>query len=259
MSADLHTLVLSPHLDDGVLSCGGEMNQLAARGERVAMATLCTAEMGTEATPFARKVFRYMDLDWRTGMAARREEDLVACGVLGVEALHFDLGEAINRYVPSGRGARCPYSSGLTLFGPPNAEDEQIVAAQLDEIFASLPSARNWLVPLGIGGHVDHRLVRAAAERQAPDAGVELVYYEDFPYSRKLKNRLRVLGLPWGRKLQPTTVRLAADDLEQKIESIAAYGSQVAPLFGDRRQLADAVHTDARRCGGGERRWVRTR
>lgn len=256
MTSTLHTLVLSPHLDDGILSCGGEMNHLTASGQRVTMATLCAADMATDATPFARKVFHYMGLDWRDGMAARREEDLEACRLLHVEALHFDLGEAINRVVPSAQGSRCPYTSGRTLFGPPQEDDEQIVARRLDEIFTALPSARRWLVPLGIGGHVDHRLVRTAAERHAANAGAKLLYYEDFPYSRKLKNRFRVLGLFPRRTLRPITVSLEPTDLERKIDAIAAYRSQVAPLFGDHRRLTAAVHTDARRCGG-ERRWER--
>lgn len=254
MSLAVHTLVLSPHLDDGALSCGGEMHHLSARGERVVMATLCTADMGGDATSFARKVFGYMGLDWRSGMAARREEDVDACRLLRVEPLHFDLGEAINRYVPSGGESRCPYTSGRTLFGPPDADDERIVAERLDEILAGLPSARRWLVPLGIGGHVDHRLVRAAAERNAT-AEVELLYYEDFPYSRKIRNRLRVLGLLPRRALRPTHVSLQSNDLDRKIDSIAAYRSQIEPLFGGREQLVAAVRADARRCGGGERRW----
>ena len=251
----IHTIVLSPHLDDGVLSCGGETARLTSRGERVVMVTLCTADMGAEPTPFARKVFRYMNLDWRTGMAQRREEDFEACRLVGAEALHFDVGEAINRFVPTSKGsARCPYTAGLTLFGPPDREDERRTSAQLDSILNGLPRAARWLVPLGIGGHVDHRLVRAAAERCAPLANARVLYYEDFPYSRKLRNRLKVLGLPWSRSLDSSAVALDDSDLEAKIEGIAAYRSQVEPLFGDRARLADAVQHDARRCGG-EPRW----
>lgn len=266
----LHTLVLSPHLDDGVLSCGGELNQLAARGERTAVATLFTADMSpadmgpvnptveaAEPTSFARKVFHYMNLDWRTGMAERRQEDVEACRVLGSEALHFGLSEAINRFVPCDNPVvgHCPYGSSRTLFGAPHAEDERAVSKQLDALLSALPPAQRWLVPLGIGGHVDHRLVRAAAERCAKNAQVEFVYYEDFPYNRRRLNRLRALGMPWQRRLVAATVQLEASDLEQKIQAIAAYGSQIDPLFGDLTGLAAAVHGDAKRCGGGERRW----
>lgn len=254
----LHTIVLSPHLDDGVLSCGGETARLKSRGERVAMVTLCTADMGAEPTPFARKVFRYMNLDWRSGMQERRAEDLEACRIVGAEAQHFELGEAINRFVPTAKGGdRCPYSAGRTLFGPPDPEDERRTSTQLDDILAGLPPATRWLVPLGIGGHVDHRLVRAAAERCAPRLNTRIDYYEDFPYSRKLRNRLKVLGLPWTRSLRSSSVALDARDLEAKIEGIAAYRSQIEPLFGDHARLAAAVHHDARRCGG-ERRWSLT-
>ena len=37
------------------------------------------------------------------------------------------------------------------------------------------------LAPLGVGGHVDHVLVRSAAER----SGARVAYYSDFPYNQR--------------------------------------------------------------------------
>jgi len=37
------------------------------------------------------------------------------------------------------------------------------------------------LAPLGVGGHVDHVLVRTAAER----SGARVGYYSDFPYNQR--------------------------------------------------------------------------
>ena len=47
-----------------------------------------------------------------------------------------------------------------------------------------LKKNRVWLVPLALGGHIDHRLVKLAALKAAPDSGARIIgFYEDLPYA----------------------------------------------------------------------------
>ena len=72
------------------------------------------------------------------------------------------------------------------LFGAVAPPEEGLIAAlaaRLAELaeLAGEPGSTRIVAPLGVGGHVDHRIVRAAAERAF---GAALLYYEEFPVHR---------------------------------------------------------------------------
>ena len=137
-------------------------------------------------------------------------------------------------------------------------------------------------VPLGIGSHVDHQLCRrvgAALLGEAPSwsmPGVNwsdrVAFYEDFPYSYwqgfDPSNGLPstyVGELPSGVRLAPEIADIT-DVIEQKIQGIAQYESQVPHLFGSVEKMADAVRTQGAtvalqsgRGGAVERYWSAVR
>src|SRR5208282_1409561 len=86
--------------------------------------------------------------------------------------------------------------------------------------------------PLGVGGHVDHVLVRSAAEL----SGARVVYYSDFPYNQRnsVHNAfIRREGLVETRW---------SEFAEAKGDLIRTYGSQVRALFqGGRIPLVPEV------------------
>ena len=104
-----------------------------------------------------------------------------------------------------------------------------------------------------MGGHVDHRLLRAAAERAFGD---RIAYYEEFPYIQwKLFALARARGPRRGWTAE--SIPLSAAAVEARIEAIGCYASQVRPLFRDAAQLSKRVRRHVRRAGG-ERLWRRT-
>ena len=255
-------VVLSPHLDDAVLSCGAQLNALTSNGGRALAVTFFTADVPPPPrTQFTDQVFHYMDLDLDSGMAVRRGEDIAACQELGIDWQHLPLSEAICRRI-NDTSEPFPYDSSAKLFGTPHPDDAASLSIELAPILNTLPPAKRWLAPLGIGGHVDHRLLRQAAmqhvaHRPGPKTP-ELLFYEDFPYALKLKNRFRALGLAAfgfaNRRFQPHPVAVSGDSLEKKIKAIAHYTSQVRPLFGTHQDLSRTVHGYAAKVGG-ERLW----
>ncbi|MCZ7552073.1 MAG: hypothetical protein M5U05_05720 [Anaerolineales bacterium] len=64
------------------------------------------------------------------------------------------------------------------MFGPIHPLEAGLVKRLSQKLSRAIPAEAQVVCPLAIGGHVDHRLTRAAAEaaRQA------LLYYLDFPY-----------------------------------------------------------------------------
>ena len=101
-------LILSPHLDDAVFSCGGLMAQLVDSGWCTVMATAFTATvLPVTGFPLACQLDKGLsaEVDY---MALRREEDRRAASVLGVQDVRWlDLPEAPHR----------GYGSAPELFG----------------------------------------------------------------------------------------------------------------------------------------------
>lgn len=244
----LDALYLSPHLDDAVLSCGGRIAAAAARGERVLVATLFTADEPVEApSPLAADLRRWWRLPAGEVMKARRAEDEIAVRSLGAEPLHLGLAEAPYRFSPDGAPL---YPSLASLYGRLAAQDEPAIAAAAARI-GELPSARWVAVPLGVGGHVDHLAVRRAAEA----SGRELAYYEEFPYSEwKWFAIRRALGerSSWAAEVLPLSPEL----VERRLRAIQAYASQVPSMFRTEARLRKQLRRQLRRAGG-ERLWRR--
>lgn len=270
-------LVVSPHLDDAVLSIGGSIARWVAGGERVVIASVYTTGPALETlAPSMRKFADY---------ARRRAEDDAACAGLGAE---------VRRLEQTERAFRPPYLTGWSFFTTPPARDgfaalPEVTAAL--EPLAALDPARI-LVPLGIGNHVDHVEALLAATDWAIARGWRdrLRFYEDFyalsrtmraehpiarqrmwrrrrsplVRSRQLARILRMIAEARGGPdvtalLDPAlrdatwTVKASPIDERAKLAAIAAYPSQTA-AFGGLDGIARAVRAyDA--WWGGEPLW----
>lgn len=212
-------IVLSPHLDDAVLSCGA---LLATRpGTRVV-----TVFAGTPPDPDV-----LTDWDGRCGfrsaaeaMQARREEDRRALERLLAVPVHLDFLDA--QYGATPREDRLRDALARLL-----AEDD----------------APEVLLPMGLF-HSDHLLVHRAA-RAAVDAvpGRVAVAWEDVPYRHKpglLQQRLAALAAegieatPWSTADDGRDPRAA----RAKHEALAAYATQLPGLGPN--GIADALRPE---------------
>ncbi len=254
-------LFLSPHLDDIGLSCAGLAGRLARQGERVIIATFCTADY---EGPFALSpAARHEHWQWQLGERPyhhRRAEDRQAAELLGAEALHLGLLDAVYRYDDAGR----PLYEGKQFMGgrvhPHDWEHfyPRVIDALRQTLAIGGDTARIYC-PLSIGGHVDHVIVRRAVEQTRDPAQVS--YYEDYPYASKdagaLKPCLEQSGAGW----RPALIRLTDEEIERRIAAIACYRSQLSALFGELPGGAPAMPTHVREYiarTGGERYWERT-
>ncbi|MEM6797489.1 MAG: PIG-L family deacetylase [Acidobacteriota bacterium] len=239
-------IVLSPHLDDAALSCGGRIHRRTARGEKVLVVTVFTGDVPEGPLPeLAAQVLLSMGLRRDEAMERRREEDERACEILGAELMHWPYLECPLR---RGAGGAPLYQDYRGLFGQPSPEDEALIE-DLAEAMRGLPRADHLVAPLAVGSHVDHHLVRRAAERAFGD---RLAFYEDFPYVRKTFALGRALGKR--RAWREESLALGLDDVRAKVDSVAAYRSQIAPLFGDEAIMERRVRRWVRKVGG-ERQW----
>lgn len=202
-------VVVSPHLDDGAMSCGCLIASLARR-RRVAVATVFAghppaATGGTEwdraaGFPAAAAAVR-----------ARRAEDRAALGMLGAQACWLPFADS--QY---GRSPR---------------------AAAIARRLAALPALRRAaplvIFPLGLF-HSDHRLAREAVlammRRGVP--GLACLAYEDALYRRLPGLRDAAVARLRRAGLSPRPARAAADAgaRRRKGRAVACYRSQLRAL-----------------------------
>jgi LmbE family N-acetylglucosaminyl deacetylase len=256
-------LYFSPHLDDAVLSCGGQIHHHAQAGTRVVVVTLCTGNPPPgPLSEFAQELHARWSGENRAPAApaeitaARRAEDLEALALVGAEALHLDVPDCIYRLNPNTGWPL--YASESALFGALHASELGLVrraAAKLTTLLHGFGRHR-FYVPLGLGHHVDHQLARRAAEV----VGGIYAYYEDYPYVSSLGDRWPnpALTVANDRPLTAELTRLSETDLSAKLAAIGAYASQVSSFWPDAAAMAAAVGQFAEQTGGGaaaERVW----
>ncbi|HOW97429.1 MAG TPA: PIG-L family deacetylase [Kiritimatiellia bacterium] len=240
-------LYLSPHLDDAILSCAGQISLRTREGRSVLIYTAMAAEQ--VPSPLQANGARFLKLCGLGPDAGRvrRAEDARACARVGAKPDHGDLPEAVYRCDASGREL---YPTHESLFEAIRPEDEGLMD-RLARSFGALPRAAAVFAPLGAGGHVDHVLVRRAAEQVF---GAGLSYYEDYPYAvcRDVVRRLTQPRRAWST----VVVKLDAGARRARAAAILEYASQWPMLFGSRAAFR---WRDGWRLWlhGGERLWRR--
>jgi LmbE family N-acetylglucosaminyl deacetylase len=241
-------IYLSPHLDDAVLSCGGQIYERVSAGQRVLVVTI------TAGNPPLDTVSSYVQSlhdRWAlasNAVAVRREEDVAAGSILGAEAVHWPAPDCIYRFDPN---SKLPfYVSDVDIFGDVHPLEAGLVA-EIETWMRRLPAHGVVFAPLAIGHHVDHLLTRQAAEACFGVNG--LAYYEDYPYAQKpgaLETVIPQDAPGW----QPQVIALSPEALQAKFRAILAYRSQLSTFFVDYADLERQVGGYAAAVGG-ERVW----
>lgn len=228
-------LFLSPHYDDAVLSCGGLLHQLAARGVRTCVYTVMAAAPAVlPATPFVQELHER----WGAGgdpVTARRAEDAAALALLGAEALYGPLPDCIYRTGPDGEPL---YTTEAALFGPVHPDDP---ALHLPVVLPADGPLEALYAPLAVGRHVDHQIMRdwaLALGRAHPQ--LALMFYEDYPYKREPHAVERALEY-FGGALHPVTIPLEAAAVSAKIRAAACYVSQISTFWSGTEDMAEDI------------------
>ncbi len=244
------TIYLSPHLDDATLSCGGQIWADTAVAKTSLIITIMAGDppAGTGSS-YVASLHKRWNLA-ANAVAMRRQEDAAACAILGADFWHWDVPDCIYRHHPvTGEPF---YVSDTDIFGSIHPQ-EMVLLERLVGLLGALPDHDRLLVPLTAGDHVDHQLVRRAAELSfLPD---HLTYYEDYPYVRDeavLQAALANSELGWESQVIPLTDTAVA----AKIEAIAAFQSQLSTFFNGRADLTTQINQYVQKVGG-ERFWYR--
>jgi LmbE family N-acetylglucosaminyl deacetylase len=222
---------LSPHLDDSVLSAGGLIYEQAGSGVATEIWTIMAGRPADESlSPLAARVHREWGVSSpRAAVGRRRAEDATACTIVGAVHRHFDFLDAIYRKALTGGWL---YAD---LFSEPSPEESELPREIAFHLARYLSGNDRLYCPLGVGGHVDHRLVRLAIEM----LGQETHYLLDFPYV--LNSTSDLGGLVAGMNSNVDAISERA--LQVWTEAAAAYGSQLGALFGTAAAMPNRIRS----------------
>lgn len=248
-SADINSMVqeiidkkkpcvfVSPHLDDAVLSSGGLLLRLASKTETTIMTIFTEASLPPYT--FSAKVNLKMCgrlKNAQTLYRIRKEEDMEACRAVNAKHMHLGFQDAsfrkkntsspisrmIGKYLAEIEHIYPIYRFNV-VSGKISREDSRTLFRIEKRLRYLKKKFRNCVVfcPLGIGGHVDHIIVREVCRKVFP----KVVFWEDYPYNIATKKN-KYLNLKSG---------MGSLDIsgleEEKKKIISFYKSQTAPMF----------------------------
>ncbi|MHB1174428.1 MAG: PIG-L deacetylase family protein [Sulfuriferula sp.] len=236
-------VILSPHLDDAALSCGGLLNFLTGRKASCLVISIYCGNPpvvqnrdGTHRTP-QRKGYVNPKL--------RRREDVAAMHAADADFVHLGFPDGIYRRSPLTN--QFIYRHAHEKWVAPRVDD----LAHVEELYLILQRlclnlGRILLVsPMGIGQHVDHTIVARVALRLA-ELGPSLLFYEDFPYvvNREIGSGAEDDPLRALQRLgrESSSRMFLPVDVPAKAALISHYHTQVLPLFGNEEGILNALH-----------------
>jgi LmbE family N-acetylglucosaminyl deacetylase len=229
-------IYLSPHLDDAVLSCGGLIWEQVKSGLPVEIWTICAGfPPSTPLSPVAQALHDRWQTptSLREAVSTRRAEDGLACRRLGASFRHFEIPDCVYRRLPDGEPV---VVEDQGMFGPIQPGEIYLVDEVYRQIKSNLPAQACLVSPMAVGGHMDHLIVRAAAERLR----LPLLYYADYPYAAQHPQEMAAVALSFSRNY---SLAVSPAGLQAWQDGVAAYQSQISTFWASRTVLDAEVKT----------------
>ena len=240
-------LILSPHLDDSVLSCGDLIYKYVNNGDIVDVLTIFSGSEKKENLSLAAKQFHSNCFLDENAMLERKKEDLQAHKLLGCNSLYLDKLECLYRkdekgylYPDLNNIYHLEYDREIQNINEISKEIEKI-ANNYDVVYA----------PMGLGNHADHILVNMAAKKA--NIKCDLYYYEEVAYVCHYYRDDKESD--WGKGMLYKLVEITDEEYKKKIEAILLYRSQLRILWENRIQFEKDMEDFSYKYG--EKRYMR--
>ena len=218
-------IYLSPHFDDAVLSCGGLISYQSQNGLPVEIWNITS---GIPTIEGGSALMKMIQEQWgidspREAVLERRKEDHKAAARVGATTLGFDQLDCI--YRNDGQG-QYYYNS---IFDPIHPDEVNLPHQIADWINNQAGRDDIIVLPLAVGGHIDHIIARKAAEF----IEIKTLFYIDIPYFFKDETILDTIR----GQMTEKNVHFSFDHLRVWTDAIMDYTSQISSLFDGRSDL----------------------
>ena len=212
-------IILSPHLDDAVLSAGSLISFLVKQDIELEVITVFTEGSKLLSTATKQLLRNANFNDSLKYFQARRSEDVHALKMLSVNSFEH-LGFIDSAWRTFKNGSAIYDDSQLATIH----EQEKMLYNKIVNRFKRIFDKEKdvcIVAPLARGRHIDHQIVRNVASGLAK----KIMYYEDFPYSSLYGNENEFIA---GNNLSPFIWK---GDYESKKKAILEYATQQFSLF----------------------------
>ncbi len=235
---------LAPHFDDVVLSAGGMVWELTSGGDQVEIWTICAGD-----PPFDKPLSDYakmLHLFWELGEDdvpyKRSLEDAACCNVLQAGYRRYTMPDCIYRYLPGTDEPVVKLPDDIEA--EPEPVESYLIPPVTDYLRKNIRSGTELVIPLSIGHHRDHVLVRRAADR----LGVPLWHYVDYPYVIRGEVHLSE-WIPSGA--EQLSLQLSPGGLKAWQDGIACHRSQIVFFWASLEEMRPAIEEYSKSGGGG--------
>lgn len=169
-------VILSPHMDDAVLSLGQHIVNWQKKNKKIKIITVMTSFGNDEEMPLYSK--KYISSSGFKSVKdfskARVREDVEVMKNLRVKHEHWGFIDAGFRR--NDRGST--YPTRRDLFNNKISKSDHKIVVEISKKIAKQKS-KIILIPAGVGGHVDHLIVKKAAEKASK---INRLSYLESPY-----------------------------------------------------------------------------
>ncbi|HSX10000.1 MAG TPA: PIG-L family deacetylase [Candidatus Saccharimonadales bacterium] len=221
-------IILSPHFDDAILSCGELLLQIAGKTD-VTIINVFTRAHLKPYTYSAKQLLKDAGYSDAVELYKKREnEDARVLSKLPVRVVNLDLEDAVFRVkekqsfagklMPEFDHSYPTYRWHILKGISKNDKAIKILKKDLEKYKNKKPLV---IAPYGIGDHVDHVLVGKVCAEIFND----VLLYSDFPYNSRLNN--------YGNPLGNGKVYTLVPNMKEKEKLIKGYETQFVGLFPD--------------------------
>ncbi|MGI4827523.1 MAG: PIG-L family deacetylase [Janthinobacterium lividum] len=242
-------VVVSPHRDDAALSLALSIDSWLARRHAVQVLNCFTR---SEYAPYSDVESLHANDRSSFVTATRKREDMAWNKLLNrqIQFTDLDMFDAPTRLA-------CTVEETLTL--PIRAGDRAVarVAGALAKLArVGSPETLAIALPLGVGGQVDHRVVRQAGLEALAGTPIPIAFYEDLPYAARPSGAAEVVEQvdAIGLSLQPAF----ADGVLDRVSDAVLRKRRVAECYDSQidSEVAAQVADFCIPYGGRERVWA---
>jgi LmbE family N-acetylglucosaminyl deacetylase len=240
-------IFLSPHFDDVVLSAGGMVWELTNRGDEVEIWTICAGDppFGRPLSDYAKMLHIFFELGENDVPYKRSQEDTACCQILGASYQRYTVPDCIYRFYPGTDMPLIMVPDDIKKDLEPDESD--LIPPVTDFLRKNILPGSEVVIPLTIGHHRDHVLVRAATERLS----LTLWHYMDYPYIIQEKYNLAE-WIP--AQAEQFSVTISAPGLKAWQDGFACHRSQMVFFWADEAEMCTALE-QYRDSGGGSTLW----